>query len=407
MKRLLLLALLLPLSACDSTDEANSESTALTRVTAREKAVLSASDAAPFTLSLDQRGNAKTDHPGSSESDPYVLDASALWVSGMQGGALRTAQTLGRSTYAPCGDGTGGVFHLFADTTYSAESWPAAQGAPVDASGAPRVYGDEMLWTTSCQSPADAQGLTLFDGLRTNVALFRHSNTPNTVFARYEIINTSASAMTDVSVGLYSDPDLALEGIDIYDNLVGLDVARALGYVYFDQVHTGGSATPDGTPRTDAKRGRVAGVTLLETPRSIGLTGHRIMRKAGIYEEPKTYENTLYSSALQTLFNDGSAQVNWTTGLPDKLAYTGDPVAMTGWLDGTGPVRLNGTPENVQSGTDTRMLLSSGSFSLAPGERTTLTVAWVMVNEPSLDAGLGALRQRVSSVRASPALWTF
>lgn len=414
MRRWLLCALLLPAAACDTAGpvvDVPPDPSGLPRVSVRDKAELSSSAASSFTLSLDRRGDAQSVQgvsTGFNPYNPYVLSSSALWVSGMQGGSLRTAQTLGHSTYAPCGDGSDGVFHLFADTTYAADGWPAAQGAPVDASGAPRVYGDEMLWTTTCQSPADAQGLTLFDRLRTNVALFRHASTPNTVFARYEITNTSTAPMSDVNVGLYADPDLSInEAFDIYDNLIGLDVALNFGYVYFDQVRGGGTANPAGTPRTAGKRGHVAGATLLETPRGLGLTGSRILLKSGFYSEPSAYDDLLYSRALRTLFNDGSPQIDWTTGRPSKLAYTGDPVAMTGWLDGTGPVRLPNDSPDVQSGSETRMVLSSGSFSLAPGERVTLTAAWVTANEPTLGAALGALQNRVSSLRAAPALWRF
>lgn len=409
MHRLLPLALLV-LAACDSStpssEEGDIELSLLSQITVGETAELSPSAASSFGITLDQRGNAQSPAGIASGTRPSVLASSALWVSGMQGGSLRTAQTRGHSTYAPCGDGSGGVFHLFADTTYSTDGWPVAQGAPVDASGAPRAYGDEMLWTTTCQSPDNARGLTLFDGLRTNVAMFRYAATPNTVFARYEVVNTSAAPMTDVTVGLYSDPDFTdpLGGVfeDIYDNLVGLDAAREFGYVYFDQIKG-----PNGARRTDRERGHVAGVTLLETPRSLGLTGHRITNKAGVYAEPRAYTDLLYAHALQTLFNDGTPQVNWATGLADRFAFTGDPVAMTGWLDGTGPLRLTGTPQDVQNGTEARMLLSSGSFALAPGERATLTVAWVTAGEPSLGAALGALQQRVSSLRTESTLWRF
>ncbi len=404
MNRLLLLALLLSLGACDSAGGDGSGSTAAIQATARDRAELSSSTASPFTLELDRRGVAQSTQGGLAQSNLNVLASSGLWVSGTQGGSLRTAQTLGRSTYASCGDGSGGVFHVFADTTYAVEGWPAAQGAPVNAAGAPRVYGDEMLWTATCQSPATAQGLALFDGLGTTVALFRYASTPNTVFARYEITNTSATPMTDVTVGLYSDTDLFTSGsdLDIYDNLIGLDGGRELGYVYLDQIKG-----RDGARRTDAERGRVAGVTLLQTPFGRGLTGHRITRKSGVYEEPRAFETLLFSRALQTLFNDGSAQIDWTTDRPDRLAFTGDPVATTGWLDGTGPVRQAGTPQDVQDGSEARMLLSSGAFSMAAGERVTLTVAWATASEPTLGSALGALRQRASSLRATPPLWTF
>ena len=421
MRRFLLLALLLPLAACDSSTpgEEGTLGPSLPTVVAQASAALSSSDASPFTLGLDQRGNAKTAQAGSSEALPYVLDSSDLWVSGTQGGTLRAAAALGRSSYAPCDDGTGGVFHLFADTTYSAAGWPVANGAPVDASGAPRVYGDEMLWTTTCQNSADAPSLTLFDGLRTNVALFRAASVPNTVFARYEITNTSAGPMTDVTVGLRADPDLSVGqstgyAFDVYDNLVGFDPASNLAYVYFDQLLDGTSRDGNGPRRTDAQRGRVAGVTLLGSPGNAGLTVHRVMSKRGEFASLSRYEEPPYdvtptgiAEPLHALYRDGTAQIDWTTGLPTQFALTGDPVAMTGWLDGMGPFKRTGSPQDVQDGRDVRLLIASGPSSLAPGESAAFTIAWATAREPTLAAALGALRERASLLRSTPSLWRF
>ena len=127
-----------------------------------------------------------------TEYDPIY--AAGLWLAGTQDGDTRVNALYyddDVSAYGACGDGTDGVFALSADSTYRADGWPVSVGAPTTASGAPRVYGDEMLWTSLCSVPS--QPRTLLDrpvaGLRVNLAVFRYDADPLSLYLRYELRN--------------------------------------------------------------------------------------------------------------------------------------------------------------------------------------------------------------------------
>jgi len=67
---------------------------------------------------------------------------------------------------------------------------------------------------------------------------------------------------------------------------------------------------------------------------------------------------------LKGLLPDGSVLVNPVTGSPTRFAVSGDPVAGLGWLD-TNP-------------SDRRMTLSSGPFTMAPGDSQEIVAAIVI-----------------------------
>ena len=340
---------------------------------------------------------------GYTEVDP--LNAAGLWLAGTQGGETRANAIYygpGGSNYGPCDDGTGGVFALSADSTYLADGWPVAAGAPVTADGRPRAYGDEMLWTSLCSVPADPSRLQdrPLDGLRVNVAVFRYDDEPSVIYVRYELRNGGAEAITDAYAGQWSDPDW----YEATENLSGFDRDRALSYVYLSERYDT-RVENRGERRTPLERGRVTGVAVLQAPTGAPLAGHRELRKntpgptSDVISAASggTYES--YRYALRGLGNDGSDVVD-PSGAVSQFAFTGDPVSGTGWLDG-------GDGDGPPRGRELRALTSAGPFALAPGESAAFTVVWAVASGDGLAGGLDALRQHVDGARAAPSRWRF
>lgn len=81
------------------------------------------------------------------------------------------------------------------------------------------------------------------------------------------------------------------------------------------------------------------------------------------------------TNTLKRLSETGNPMDDPITGQATSYAFTGDPVAETGWPD-------------VDTGTDTLLFLSSGPFSIAPGTHKMLTVLVTMEAAPSLSEAL-------------------
>ena len=174
-----------------------------------------------------------------------------------------------------------------------------------------------------------------------------------------------------------------------------------MSYVYNDAHKQSASGS---IPRPDAERGEVLGLTVLETPRALGITSHRAVLKSVPFDNPfKEYGLTAEANRniLMGLLNDGSPQVGYSDDSDSGLfAYTGDPVAETGWIDGF-------MYEGRRSGWDVRQIVSTGPFDIAPGETVTYTLAYVTQSGNDLGDGLRLLKQDASRLQAQPSLWRF
>lgn len=397
-----LAAAFVALSACDNVGTDGSP----VPLTPQSAAAMSPGDLRASLTEFGQISTADLDLRFAGYSDYNPLFSSGLWVAGTQGGETRVNAIYyenGTSNYGPCGDGTGGVFSLSADVTYRSEGWPAAAGAPVTADGRPRVYGDEMLWTSLCSVPADANSLQdrPLSGLRTNVAVYRYDDDALTYYVRYELRNEGTEPISDAYLGQWSDPDW----YEAQDNLSGWDTDRALSYVYLTERINPAYTARGGELRTSQERGRVTGVAVLQTPSDAPLAGHRRLDKNvpgptnGYLSTSSGYTYEAYRNALKGLGNDGSTLTD-PMGTPSRFAFTGDPVAQTGWLDG---VSRDGSVE----GRELRDLVSAGPFDLAPGESAAFSVVWAVAVGTDLAGGLGMLRQTVDEARATTARWRF
>lgn len=363
-----------------------------------------------FQMSLDSTGeldNGRWQPDGVDFDTTYTgVFSSGLWIarSGPEPEAnIVWVGTLPRSNYTEVLDGEPrGVYYLTpGGVDDAAATWPVGYGAPVDGSGNPVVYGDAMAWTalTSRPVPEVSQLADPLSDLRVTQALYgfrRQDALRDVVFVRYEITNTGTARWDDVYVGVHADNDLALRNcrcVHAGFNNTAYDEARSLTYTYTgDQ----GIACLEEDVCSPMAPGAVLGFTFLETPDNTGVLSHRIMRKNN-YINPGFGEygvqgpqQVLY--ALRGLSNEGQPMVNPVTGETTMFAFTGDPVAGTGWLD-----------ESV----DVRSLLTAGSFSLNPGETKALVGAYVFAHGKTRGEGVASLQSKVDLVRNSPQHWRF
>lgn len=353
-------------------------------------------------------------HPAGYPSAEGVstLYSAGIWLVATQDGqpraSLHTEAFYPRSNFMPEIDGVRtGIFKVTADLLREPiANWPAELGAPVDAQGQPRLYGDAMTWTAlASRAVPDKSVLAApLQQIRVTQAVYGYTGQQNTMlrdvlFVRYEVTNLSGATLSDLHAGFYTDTDLwngirdCPQGGAAY-NSTGYLAGPAVSYTY--NVNDRGDARHEGCPAV------VAGFTFLEVAGATSaadlVASHRIIRKADGttpgFGEAVITQPAQVMMALQGLSSTGAPMIDPTTGTQTKFAFTGDPVAETGWLDG--PL-----------GIDVRSLLAAHPFSLAPGETKTITVLLTAGWGDRLSAALEHLNTQVDYVRSHPDLWQF
>jgi len=338
--------------------------------------------------------------------DDLIYDAG-LWLAGRQEGEVRAlVREFTRSNYiARADDQPLGVFTLTPDSLEGRRitNWPTAYNASVDDNGQPRLLGDAMLWSAFLpgqQRGSTSQTETLFKSALTGIHFtqavygYEESALQDVAFVRYELVNDTGGNLTDLYVGFFADVDL--ENWPCFSagaNATGFDPTRALSYTYPREA-IGDAVLPCPIG--------VLGLTFLESPVATAIphtvTSHTILRKnvgpgseSGYAFSEATLHNpqdVLYR--LQGLSSQGEPMIDPTTGLATPYAFTGDPVAETGWLD---------VPTEVRS------LTTAGPFSLAQGQTQRLTVAIVAAQGKVLSEALAQLHQKVDLLKSQPEKW--
>src|SRR5262249_52304909 len=119
-------------------------------------------------------------------------------------------------------------------------NWPAIDGAPVDALGAPALLGDQMTWSVyNDTEPALHTGAgspefgipTAPPGLEVRQTTFSYAAPgplAGIAFARFEMTNRSGAAYDSAYATTWVDSDVGTDG----DDLAGCDTGLDLGFVY-------------------------------------------------------------------------------------------------------------------------------------------------------------------------------
>jgi len=414
-RRILVLAVIsLSIAACDSGKISGEDSGETGGTHAPQPAVeFQVND---ISVVVDSSGQLTEMAWHSVDGEANLAFQAGLWLAAVQDGTPR-ANLAWVGTYPPTnyaaswGGKRSGVF-LFDPNNLREDDWPTEFGAPVDSDGNPHVFGDGMTWSV-LGSRAVHEKTVLAQPLqnvlvRQSVYAYSNADLEDVLFVRYEIENQSESSLNDVYVGFHADTDLEYgkgfsadecESIALA-NRTAYDRFRALSYTYdYDRARDETLAS-NGT--TSACPATVAGLTFLASPTGSSpddvVTSHRIMRKND-YVDPDFGEKGMTSpehvlNALKGLSNLGSPMVDPVTGEETMYAFTGNPMAGTGWLD-------------VPGGIDVRSLLASGPFALGPGESEVLVVAISAQSGATLSTAVKSLKSQVDRLHGAPELWKF
>jgi hypothetical protein len=247
-------------------------------------------------------------------------------------------------------------------TSFDYLNWPADLGAPVLPSGAPALLGDAMIW--SVYNDADPSvhnndaGFTNPLGVEIQQSTFafnRAGALGNIIFIRYKLINKGGNTLDSMYVSAWSDPDLG----GFTDDLVGCDTTRSLGYVYNA---TNADAQYGSRPPAvgyDFFRGPIIPSGTPGVFDTLGMTSfNKYINGTDPHSSLETY------NYMRGVNADSSAIIDPTTGLPTKFQVPGNPVLGTGWLD--------------SSPADRRLQLSTGPFTMAPGDSQEITIAIIV-----------------------------
>ncbi|HEY2956575.1 MAG TPA: hypothetical protein VGK89_15150 [Candidatus Eisenbacteria bacterium] len=219
------------------------------------------------------------------------------------------------------------------------------------------TLGDEMMWAVyndldSLAHTNRADNLKRSLGIevqQTTFAFASQGALGNTVFIKYKFINRGPWFLDEMYASQWSDPDLG----GATDDLVGCDVARSLGFVYNATNNDAqyGSTVP--AVGFDFFKGPIVGgspLVLASFNKYINAT------------DPNTAVKTY--NYMQGLYADGATVIDPTTGSPTKFQVSGNPATGTGWLD--------------SNPADRRFMLSTGPFTMAPGDSQEIVVGIVV-----------------------------
>ncbi|MFA6978367.1 MAG: T9SS type A sorting domain-containing protein [Ignavibacteriaceae bacterium] len=281
---------------------------------------------------------------------------------------------------------------------YNYNSWPGDLGAPfVDNNGdgvytpgvdKPKFLGDEVLWLvgndldttrTRFLYGSDPMGLEV----QTTVFAFNRTNElGNVVFKNHKIINKSSKPITDMYLAYWSDPDLG----DAGDDYVGCDTILSLGYCYNGDNNDVGyyGAAPPAVGYSFLQGPIVAGIATDVAAflsqwrlgyKNLPLTAFSfyVNQVGTTYKDPVlgSYEGSVQMyNYLQGLIWDGTSYINPFTVKTTKFPLAGDPVIGTGWYEGP-----QGWPGGSIPPSDRRQLMSSGPFTLMPGDTQEVVIA--------------------------------
>lgn len=246
------------------------------------------------------------------------------------------------------------------DTTlYDYQNWPRHLGAPVDEGGRPLLKGDQTLWCVYNDADPDVhvadEGSANNDPMglevqQTAFALDRPGALGNTIFMEFKIINRCDYIMESTYVSIWCDPDIGGGG----DDYAGCHPIRNLGYAY----------NADNDDNVYGVNPPCVGYDWLKP--TVDVNGQkRYMTAFSMYINSTDPRSSLESyNYMRGLDLYGHSVIDPTTGEVTKYMLSGDPVTGTGWLD--------------SDPADRRFMMTSGPFTMAPGDSQEIALAIVV-----------------------------
>ncbi|MFA6981165.1 MAG: T9SS type A sorting domain-containing protein [Ignavibacteriaceae bacterium] len=273
--------------------------------------------------------------------------------------------------------------------------WPFDDGAPYvfDKSGnkVPEFIGDEVLWCVSNDLDLTRSTYTYGTapmGLEQQMTVFGFNRTGDLgdmVFKKYTLINKGNLTLKDVILAYWSDTDLG----DAADDYTGCDTVLklgytynadnndekfygtappAVGYVFFQGPIVEGAASDSAKFLTQWRHG-------YKNLPMTAFTFYINSDPTGLYTDP---DLGVAAGSIQFYYymtgksRSGVQFVDPKSGQPTNIILSGDPVAGTGWYEGD-----KGWGAGIAAG-DRRHLMSSGPFTMAPGDTQEVVVGIVI-----------------------------
>ncbi|HTX17145.1 MAG TPA: FlgD immunoglobulin-like domain containing protein [Bacteroidota bacterium] len=301
-------------------------------------------------------------------------------------------------------------------------AWPANEGAiftdvdhdgsynpSIDIPGVP--YADQTMWYVA--NDLDASRVNNFSGStpigiemqKTIWAFNRGGALGNTIFTTTRIINKSGVELDSMYIGQWSDPDLGNPG----DDYVGCDTLLSLGYdyngyggdTYFQTYGYPPPAAGYHFFQGPVVPGSATDTAIFEMKyrpgyKNLPMTSFNFFVNGNnSYTDPPGGGNgglqgtTMWYRLLKGLMgNTGTPYVNPTTGRPTTFVFTGDPVNGTGWLN-----------RMVVGPSDARMAMSSGPFTMMPGDTQEVVLACMAAYGPDYLSSVTALKAAVRTTQ--------
>jgi FlgD Ig-like domain len=324
-----------------------------------------------------------------------VVFAAGLWIGAKVNGEIRIAASEYAQEFVP-GPMVGGTFlpdqvqfrnyEIERDGTgysdYLAEA--SSQGAPRDADGDPLQLGDALIWSVFNDANPDwhlnEAGGTAPLGVEVQQSVFafdRPGPLADVIFVKWRLANKGANQLDSAYVSLWADPDVG----GFFDDLVGCDTTLSLGYAYngtpFDVMY---GATPPAVGFHLLRGATAAGVPLRMTSFAHTTNGTDPIEPLEAYH------------VMSGRHRDGSpihicddellpvTTYDFSGMLPDAPAS-----CPSNWLD---PNAL-----------DKRLFVSTGPFSMSPGDTQVVIVAIEVVRSTDRLASVAALRNTAMAVQ--------
>ncbi|HWO57082.1 MAG TPA: hypothetical protein VNN55_05910 [bacterium] len=329
-----------------------------------------------------------------------VIYAAGVWMGAKVNGGVRTAAAEYANDYVPGPMANGtfqsdrGSYRVYVinkgDTRETSEdyrTWPFDDGAPalkaadgsdsLDSEGnrIPLLLGDQALWSVYNDAsvagresdPGSGSAGPL--GVEIQHYVFGYARAGalgNTIFMQFKIINKGGNLLEDTYISLWADPDLG----DAGDDFVGCDTTLSIGFCYNADADDASYGDKPPAVGFDFFQGPIIpapGVT------DTILVDGKVKVVTGYEELPMTSFNkyingTDPSNNIETYNYMQGLEINGTphvyNGDTVKFFMSGDPVTGTGELD--------------NNAADRRYMMTSGPFTMNPGD-TQVVVAAVIV----------------------------
>lgn len=357
-----------------------------------------------------------------------TIFASGLWLGGIVNGEVRVVagEFAGEFASGPWGKNHDSELHKIykvnkSDLSYPQnypdfQNWPTDLGAPwVDNNNNgtyeplpegpdhPEFIGDQVLWMVMNDGVDSLHWVFHsppmgFEVQRTVFGFDRADEYGDIMFVKDLIINKGENEVREMFIGLWSDPDLG----DASDDFVGCDTVLGLGICYNDgddvnfTAPWGGGSGLGMTPAVgyDYFQGPMV-PALSETAKMFGreIPDMKNLKMTSfikyIGSDPKYYDP---NNALEAYYYlngwlpDGSDFPFIASG-GTKFIHPGDPTKDTGLND------TEYVDKDLHPSDDRRFLMSSGPFTMAPGDSQEVVYAIINAADGTWDQSYLKLKE--------------